>query len=162
MISSGAGKNVTSQTPCSTLPMDEWTRYLSYRDTIKLSKYKTHSKVVKSHQCSPDKFHALSSVKLNSELQWRPGSFYSQKQILRSTRHKHLQKQTMKISLFNYTMLGYILPIAISLPLRKEILGQSHIFESIVQTDNLFSVAFQTNLLFFNKDLCRYLQACLL
>ena len=68
----------------------------------------------------------------------------------------------MKISLFNYTMLGYILPIAISLPLRKEILGQSHIFESIVQTDNLFSVAFQTNLLFFNKDLYRYLQACLL
>ena len=68
----------------------------------------------------------------------------------------------MKISLFNYTMLGYILPIAISLPLRKEILGQSHIFESIVQTDNLFSVAFQTNLLFFNKHLYRYLQACLL
>ena len=73
----------------------------------------------------------------------------------------------MKISLFNYTMLGYILPIAISVPLRKEILGQSHIFESTVQTDNLFSVAFQpgvfqTNLLFFIKDLCRYLQACLL
>ena len=100
---------------------------------------------------------------LNLILNYNEGlALFIGKNILRSTRHKHLQKQTMKISLFNYTMLGYILPIAISLPLRKEILGQSHIFESTVQTDNLFSVAFQTNLLFFNKDLCRYLQACLL
>ena len=100
---------------------------------------------------------------LNLILNYNEGlALFIGKNILRSTRHKHLQKQTMKISLFNYTMLGYILPIAIPLPLRKEILGQSHIFESTVQTDNLFSVAFQTNLLFFNKDLCRYLQACLL
>ena len=47
----------------------------------------------------------------------------------------------MKISLFNYTILGYILPITISLPPRKEILDQTYILKSTVQTDDLFSIA---------------------
>ena len=47
----------------------------------------------------------------------------------------------MKISLFNYSMVAYILPIAISLPPRllKETLDEAHIFKSTVQADNLFS-----------------------
>ena len=73
----------------------------------------------------------------------------------------------MRISLFNYTMLGYILPITISLPPQKEILDQTYILKSTVQTDVLFSIAshpgiFYKNLLLFTIDLCRCLQSCLI
>ena len=51
------------------------------------------------------------------------------------------KNRTIKISLFNYSMVAYILPVAISLPPRllKESLDESHIFKSTVHTDNLFS-----------------------
>ena len=60
------GKNTTSQTPSSTLHFDNWTRYFRHRDTIKVSKNKMHSQVIKSQQCSLDKSHAM-SIELNSE-----------------------------------------------------------------------------------------------
>ena len=60
-------KNATSQTPSSTLHMDEWTRYFRHKDTIKLSKNKMDSKVIKSHQCSLEKSHDV-SIELNSKL----------------------------------------------------------------------------------------------
>ena len=77
------------------------------------------------------------------------------------------KNRTMKISLFNYSVLGYILPTTISLPPREEILDQTHIFKSTVQTDNLSAIAFhpgifQANLLLFIRDLCRCLQPCLI
>ena len=67
MISCGTGKNKTSQTPNSTLHLDDWTSYFRQRDTIKLSKNKMDSKVIKSHQCSLEKSHAV-SIELNSKL----------------------------------------------------------------------------------------------
>ena len=60
MIFSGTGKNMTSQTPSSTLHFDKWTRYFRYRDTIKLSKNKMDKKVIKFQQCSLEKSHAVS------------------------------------------------------------------------------------------------------
>ena len=73
----------------------------------------------------------------------------------------------MKISLFNYTVLGYILPITIFLPPRKEILNQTYVLKSTFQTDDLFSIAshpgiFQKNLVSFTRDLCRCFQPCLI
>ena len=60
-------KIATSQTPSSTLHMDEWTRYLRHKDTIKLSKNKMDSKVIKSHQYSLEKSHDV-LIELNSKL----------------------------------------------------------------------------------------------
>ena len=75
MISSRTRKSTTSQTPSSALHLDDWTRrYFRHRDTIKLSKNKMDSKVIKPHQCSVEKCYAV-SVELNSELQLRPGPF---------------------------------------------------------------------------------------
>ena len=58
---------MTSQLPSSTLRLDDWTRYFRYRDTIKLSKNKMHPKIIKFHQHSLEKSHAV-LVELNSEL----------------------------------------------------------------------------------------------
>ena len=66
-ISSGTEKNTASQTPNSTLHLDDWTRYFRYRDTIKPLKNKMDSQIIKSHQCSLKKSHAV-SIKLNSKL----------------------------------------------------------------------------------------------
>ena len=54
--------------------LEDWTRHFRHRDTIKLSKNKMDSQVIKSHQFSLEKSHA-SSIGINSELQSRPGSF---------------------------------------------------------------------------------------
>ena len=67
MISSGTGKNATSQTPSSALHLDDWTRYSRHRDTIKLSKNKMDLQVIKSYLCSLEKSHGV-LVELNSEL----------------------------------------------------------------------------------------------
>ena len=87
---------------------------------------------------------------------------FRQKQILRSTSHKHLQKQNNEaffIQLLNswlyFTNNNFPSPTSV-----KEILDQNHIFKYIVQTDNLFSIAshqaiFQTTILLFIRDLCR-------
>ena len=58
---------MTSQTPRSALHLDKWTRCFRHRDTIKLSKNKMDSKVIKSHQCSLEKSQAV-SIEINSEL----------------------------------------------------------------------------------------------
>ena len=59
----------------------------SLGNTIKLSKNKIDSKVMKSHQYSLEKSHAV-SIELNSEL-YQDLPLFKQKQILRSTSHKH-------------------------------------------------------------------------
>ena len=66
-ISSGTGKNTASQTPGSTLHFDDWTTYFRHRGTIELFRNKMDSNVIKSHQCSPEKSHAV-SIEINSEL----------------------------------------------------------------------------------------------
>ena len=66
-ISSRTGKNTTSQIPSSALQLDNWTRYFRHKDTIKISKIKINSKVIKSHQCCLEKSHAV-STDFNSEL----------------------------------------------------------------------------------------------
>ena len=60
-------KNTNSQIPSSNLHFDGWTRYFRQRNTIKLSKNKMDSKVIKSHQCSLEKSHGV-LIELNSEL----------------------------------------------------------------------------------------------
>ena len=59
-IVSGTRKNTTSQTPSSILYLDDWTWYFRHRYTIKLSKNKMDSKVIKIHQCSLEIYHAVS------------------------------------------------------------------------------------------------------
>ena len=66
-ISSGTRKNTTSETPSSILHLDDWTRYFRHRHTIKLSKNKMDSKVIKSYQYSPEKSQSV-PTELNSEL----------------------------------------------------------------------------------------------
>ena len=63
-------------------PLDEWTRYFIHREQIKLSKNKMDSKAFKSHQCSLEKSHVVSTLLLN----YHQGlAIFKQKQILRST-----------------------------------------------------------------------------
>ena len=85
------------------------------RRTITLVKNKMYSKFIKSHQCSLERYHAVFWLKLilNSDqdlaLSW-------QKQILTGLLVTKIYKnRTMKISLFDYSMLRYILPITTSL-----------------------------------------------
>ena len=53
-ISSGTGKNKTSQTMSSTLHLEGQARYftVSDRQKIKLDKNKVNSRFIKPHQCS--------------------------------------------------------------------------------------------------------------
>ena len=60
-------KNTTSQAPSSSFHLEGWIRYFIHRHSIKLSKIKMDSKVIKCHQCSLERSHAA-SIKLNSEL----------------------------------------------------------------------------------------------
>ena len=53
--------------PSSNLHLNDWVIYFRQRDTIKLSKNKIDSKVIKSYQCSLEKSHAVSTER-NSEL----------------------------------------------------------------------------------------------
>ena len=59
-------KNTTSQAPSSTLHLEGWTRYFRHRHSVKFSKNKMDSKVIKSLQCSLEKSHAV-SIELNPE-----------------------------------------------------------------------------------------------
>ena len=94
-------------------------------------------------------------------------ALFTQKQMLRSTTRKHLQKQNYEdffIQLLN-TWLHFTNNNFFAHTSVKEILDQTYIFKCTVQTDNLFSIAshpgiFQTNLLLFITDLCRCLQSC--
>ena len=63
-------------------PLDEWTRYFIHREQIKLTKNKMDSKAFKSHKCSLEKSHVVSTLLLN----YHQGlALFKQKQILRST-----------------------------------------------------------------------------
>ena len=108
---------------------------VSDRCTIKLDKNKMDSKFIKSRQCSLERSHALFWLKLmlNSDqdlaLSW-------QKQILTALLVTKIYKnRTMKISLFNYSMLGYISPITTSLPhIYRRNSCPTHIFKPTHQT----------------------------
>ena len=70
-------------------------------------------------------------------------TLFRQKQILRSASHKNLHKQNNNnffIQLFNawlnFANNNFPAPMSV-----KDILDQTHIFKSKVQTDNLFSIA---------------------
>ena len=59
-------KNMISQAPTSTLHLEGWTRYFRHRHSIKLSKNKMVSKVIKSRQCPLERSLAA-LIELNSE-----------------------------------------------------------------------------------------------
>ena len=52
-------KNMTSQSPSSTLYLKDSTRYFRHRYSIKLSKNKMDLKVIKYHQCSAERSHTV-------------------------------------------------------------------------------------------------------
>ena len=70
----GTGKSTTSQTPSSALHMKGRTMYFRHRHTIKLYQNKMDSKVIKSHQCSLERSHAV-LIEINSEFSLRPSRF---------------------------------------------------------------------------------------
>ena len=79
------------------------------------------------------------------------------------------KNRAIKISLFNYSMLGYILPRTIFQPhhLQKKFLTKSTFLnaQSKLVTCFLYQTTpdiFQTNLILFIRDLCRCLQPCLI
>ena len=62
------------QPPRNLAQLSIWMSEIGILDTVKSSKNKMDSKVIKYHQCSPEKSHTV-SIKLNSELYSRPDSF---------------------------------------------------------------------------------------
>ena len=84
-----------------------WTRYFRHRHTIKLYKHKMDSKVLKSNQCSLERSHAL-LIEVNSEFWSRSSTFLHKSKSLGLLVTKTYKNRTMKISLLNYSMLGYI------------------------------------------------------
>ena len=65
-ISSGTGKNTTCHTSSSTLHLEGWTTYFRHTHTIIIYKNKMDSKVIKFHQCSLERCHAV-LIEINSE-----------------------------------------------------------------------------------------------
>ena len=61
-----------------------------------------HLKVIKSQQCSVERSHVVLKLILNSD---QGLALFRQKHILTATGHKKFTK-IVKISLFNYPMLG--------------------------------------------------------
>ena len=92
IASYGTGKNTTSQTPSAALDLEGWTRYFRHRHIIKLYKNKTDSKVIKCHQCSMERSHAV-LIEINSD----------QDLVTKTYKIK-----AIKIFLFNYSMPSYI------------------------------------------------------
>ena len=82
-ISSGTGKNRTSQTVSSTLHLEGQARYFTVLDRhkIRLDKNKMDSKFIKSHQCSLERPHAVFWLKLILNSDQYP-ALSQQKQIL--------------------------------------------------------------------------------
>ena len=115
-ISSGTGKNRTSQTVSSTLHLEGQTRYFTVLDrgTIKLYKNKMDSKFIKSHQWSLERSHPV-VIKINPEF-WSRIAFFWQKQVLAGLLvTKTYKNRTMKISFFSWSMFWCILLITTSL-----------------------------------------------
>ena len=151
----GTGENRTSQTVSSTLHLEGEARYFTVLDRhkIKLDKNKMDSKFIKSRQCSLERSHAVFWLKLmlNSDqdlaLSW-------QKQILTALLVTKIYKnRIIKISLFNYSMVGYISPITTSLPhIYRRNSCPTHIFKPTHQTwlqASSHPGIFQTNLPLF-------------
>ena len=149
-ISSGPRKNRTSQTVSSALHLEGQARYFTVvdRNKIKPDKIKMDSKFIKSHQCS-----LLEKSLINPEFWSRPTR---QKQILTGLLVLKIYKnRTMKIFLFNYSMLGYILPITASLPhIYRKNSCPTHIFKPTTHQQTWLQAwshpeIFQTNLALF-------------
>ena len=145
----------TTYTLSSTLHLDGQTRYFTVLDrrTIQLFKNKMDSKFIKSHQCSLKRSHAVFWLKLilNSD---QDLALSRRKQILIVALVAKIYKnRTMKISLFNYSMLGYISPITTSLPhIYRRNSCPTHIFKPTHQTwlqASSHPGIFQTNLPLF-------------
>ena len=134
-ISSGAGENRASKTVSSTLHLGGQAKYFIVLDRhkIKLNKNKMDLKFIKSHQCSLlERSHAVFWLKLilNSDQD------LFDKNILTGVLVTKIYKnRTMKISLFNCSMLGYISPITKSLPhIYRRNPCPTHILKSTNQT----------------------------
>ena len=93
-ISSGTGKNITSQTLSSTLHLEGQTRYSTVLDRCKtkLDEKKMNSKFTKSHQWSLEKSKAVLTEN-NPEFGSKPSLFLTKTDSYRSTSHKNLQTQ---------------------------------------------------------------------
>ena len=91
-------------------------------------------KFIKSHQCSLERSHAV-LTEINPEF-WSRIALFGQKQILTGLLVTKIYKnRIMKISLFNYYMLGYISTITTSLPhIYRRNSCPTHIFKPIHQT----------------------------
>ena len=145
----------------STPHLEGQTRYFTVLDrhAIKLDRNKRDSKFIKSHQWSLERSHAVFWLKLilNSDqdlaLSW-------QKQILTALLVTKIYKnRTMKISLFNYSMLGYISPITTSLShIYRRNSCPTHIFKTTHETGHQASRIFQINLPLFGTFVARFLQ----
>ena len=59
-------KKMSPPIPSSTLHLEGWARYFRHRHSAKLTKNKMDSKVIKSHQCSSERSHAV-LIELNCE-----------------------------------------------------------------------------------------------
>ena len=139
-ISSGTGKTTTSYTVSSTLHLEGQTRHFTVLDrrTIKPDKNKIDSKFIKSNWCSLERYHAISWLKiiLSSD---QDLALSQQKQILTVLLVTKIYKnRTMKISLFNYSMLGYISPITTPLP---------HIYRRNPFPTLIFKPTYQTSII---------------
>ena len=134
-IFSGKGKNETFQTVSSILHLERQARYFTLleRHKIKLDKNKIDRKFIKSHQCS-----LLISCCILTEInpEFWPRST-RQKQILTGLLVKKISKNgTMRTSLFNFSMLGYISPITTSLPdIYRRNSCPIHIFQPTLRLD---------------------------
>ena len=145
----------------STLHLEGQTRYFIVLDrhTIKLDKNKMDSKFIKSHQCSlTEIYHAVFWLKLilNSDQ-----DLLEKKQILTGLLVTKIYKyRTMKISLFNSPMLGYISPITTSLPdIYRRNSCPTHIFKPTHQTSSIISPSNISDKFTIIWDLCRFLQS---
>ena len=109
----GIGKNTTSWTLSSTIHLEGQTSYFTvlYIHTIKLYKIKIDSKFIKSNQCSLERSQVV-LTEINLEFWSRPTLFLKKKKILVGLLVTKIYKnRTIKISLFNYSMLRYVSPI---------------------------------------------------
>ena len=95
-ISSGTGKNRTSQTVSSTFHLEGQAKYFTVLDRhkIKLDKNKMDSKFIKSHQCSLlERSHAVFWLKLILNSDQDLPAYSTKTDSYRSTSHKNLRKQ---------------------------------------------------------------------
>ena len=161
-IFSGTGKNATSQTPRSTLHLEERTRYFRHWHTVKLYKNKMDTKVIKSYQSSLERSAVL--IEINSEF-W---SLFRQKaDLYRSTSHKNLQKQnnedsfiqSLSLCLATYNQQQLLFPASIPI---EEILHQPICLNPHTRLDFKYPPRSISDKFTIIRDLCWFLQPGLL